>query len=333
MLINQQALEIRDHVVAEMAAGNRIDFAPGVSVAEMIGTGDVPQEFLETVQYNLEEGREQVPLLYKTIFDTTSQRDLPEAVIRKTPGSASVVFLRKLSGGEVVFGDLEAGEESIVRIYTWAAGLEFDEDFVEYNKLYDISRLSRTFGQNYQKLLNHLHLAPFTTSTAFVTTGTTAADQKAAQEAGTPQLIAFNTDIATTLRRALEVLPQGSIVLHNSADTYALEDAIAGDYLRDDRTPTSAKRKLDAANFIIYDGTSIKVGGKTYNYPGVTPGELYIITPKQNYEELEKHDLITDTQVGSFSRLILSQIIGRTRRGVYAAHGGADGTVKVDIRA
>lgn len=332
MILNQKALEIREHVVAEMAEGNAFNFAPGVTVAEMIGTGDVPQEFLETVQYNLEEGREQVPLIYKDIYDTTSQRDLPEAVIRKSPGSASVVFLRKLSGGEVVFGDLEPGDESIVRIYTWAAGLEFDEDFVEYNKLYDISRLARTFGHNYNKLLNHLHLAPFTTSEGFVTTGTTSIDQKTAQEAGTPQLIPAQGTLAETFRRALEVLPQGSIVLHNSADTYAIEDAIAGDYLRDDRTPSSTKRRLDAANFIVYDGTSIKVGGKTYEYEGVAPGEAYIIVPKQNYEELEKHDLITDTAIGSFSRLILSQIIGRTRRGVYAAHGGPDGAIKVALR-
>jgi hypothetical protein len=331
MRINQQALEIREHVVAEMEAGNGFGWAPGADVAEMIGTGDVPTEFLETVQYNLEEGREQVPLIYKPIYDTTSQRDLPEVVVRKSPGSASVVFLRKYSGGEVVFGDLEAGEESLVRIYTWAAGLEFDEDFVEYNKLYDISRLARVFGTNYNKLLNHLHLAPFTTSAAFVTTGSSATSQKAAQVAGTPQLIPAQATLADTFRRALEVLPQGTIVLHNSADTYAIEDAIAGDYLSDDRTPSSTKRRLDAANFIVYDGTTIVVGGKTYTYAGVAPGEAYLIVPKQNYEELEKHDLITDTREGSFTRLILSQTIGRTRRGVFAAHGGDTGAVKIDL--
>lgn len=330
MLINQEALDIRDHVVAEMEAGNSFAFKPGVTVAEMIGTGDVPTEFLETVQYNLEEGREQVPLLYKPIYTTTSQRDLPEVVVRKSPGSASLVFLRKLSGGEVVFGTLEPGEEALVRIYTWAAGLEFDEDFVEYNKLYDISRLSRVFGQNYNKLLNHLHLGPFTTG-SFTTTGSTVAQQKAAQEAGTAQLIPAQVNLADTFRRALEVLPAGTIVLHNSADTYTIEDAIAGDYLSDDRTPSSAKRRLEASNFIVYDGTSITVGGKTYDYDGVEPGYAYLITPKQNYEELEKHDLITDTREGSFTRLIMTQIIGRTRRGVFAAHGGAEGAVKIDL--
>lgn len=330
-MLNLKALEIRDHVVSEMAEGNAFEFAPGVTVAEMIGTGDVPTEFLETVTYNLEEGREQVPLLYKPIYETTSQRDLPEVVIRKTPGSASVVFLRKPSGGEVVFGDIEAGEESTVRIYTWAAGLEFDEDFVEYNKLYDISRLARVFGQNYNKLLNHLHLGPFTESSSFVTTGSTQADQKAAQEAGTPQLIPFTTDLATTLRRALYVLPQGSIVLHNSSDIFAIQDAIAGDNLSDNTTPSAAKSALQRATYIAYDGVSITVGGQTYNYTGVPAGFIYLIVPKQNYEELEKHDLITDTAIGSFSRLILSQIVGRTRRGVFAAHGGATGAVKVDI--
>ncbi len=331
MLLNQRALEIREHVVAEMAAGNAIGFKPGVTVAEMIGTGDVPQEFLETVQYNLEEGQEQVPELSSSIYDRTEDRSLSEVVVRKSPGSASVVFLRKLSGGEVVFGDMEAGEESLVRLYTWAAGLEFDEDFVEYNKLYDIARLARVFGQNFRKLQNHLHLGPFTTSTAYVTTGTTTADQKAAQTAGTPQLIPAQATLAETFRRAFEVLPQGSIVLHNSADVYAIQDAIAGDNLSDNVTPSVTKRKLNAASFVEYDGTSITVGGKTYNYAGVTPGTCYIIVPKQNYESLVKHGLITDSAIGDFSRLILSQMVGRSRQGVFAAHGGDTGSVQVDL--
>ena len=331
MLLNNKALEIRDHVVAEMAAGNEISFKPGVSVAEMIGTGDVPQEFLETVQYNLEDGQSQVPVLYSAIYDTTEDRSLPESVIRKSPGSASVVFLRKLSGGEVVFGDLEAGEESSVRLYTWAAGLEFDEDFVEYNKLYDIARLARVFGQNFQKLQNHLHLGPFTTSTSFVTTGTTASDQKTAQDAGTPQLIPAQATTADTLRRAFTVLPQGSVVLHNSVDAELIADAGAGDFLSDGRTPSNLKTKLSQATFVAYDGTTVTVGGKTYTYEGVKPGECYVIVPKQNYESLIKHGLITDSAIGDFSRLILSQLVGRSRQGVYAAHGGAEGAVKVAL--
>lgn len=331
MHLNQRALEIRDHVVSEMAAGNGFAFKSGVTVSEMIGTGDVPQEFLETVQYNLEEGQEQVPTLFDAIYDTTEDRSLSEVVVRKSPGSASVVFLRKLSGGEVVFGDMEAGEESLVRLYTWAAGLEFDEDFVEYNKLYDIARLARVFGQNFRKLQNHLHLGPFTTSSAFVTTGSTVASQKAGQEAGTPQLIPAQDTSANTLRRALQVLPQGSIVLHNSVDAEVIADAVAGDFLSDGRTPSNLKTRLANATYVAYDGTTITVGGKTYTYAGVAPGECFIITPKQNYESLVKHGLITDSAIGDFSRLILSQLVGRSRQGVYAAHGGDTGAVKVEL--
>lgn len=331
MLLNQRALEIRDKVVAEMAQGNAINFAPGVSVAEMIGTGDVPTEFLETVQFNLEEGQEQVPELFTPIYDRTEDRSLSEVIVRKSPGSASVVFLRKLSGGEVVFGDMEAGEESLVRLYTWAAGLEFDEDFVEYNKLYDIARLARVFGQNFRKLQNHLHLGPFTTSTAFVTTGGTTVTQKAGQEAGTPQLVPAQATAADTLRRAFTILPQASIVLHNSVDGELIADAGAGDFLSDDRTPTQLKTKLSQATYIAYDGTSITVGGKTYTYAGVTPGDVYVITPKQNYESLVKHGLITDSAIGDFSRLILSQMVGRSRQGVFAAHGGETGAVKAKL--
>lgn len=329
--MNSQALEIRDLVVAEMAQGNGFAFKTGVTVAEMIGTGDVPAEFLQTVQFNLEEGREQVPLLYEGIYDVTEDRTLSEVVIRKTPGSASVVFLRHLEGGEVVFGDLAAGEESMVRLYTWTAGLEFSEDFVEWNKLYDIARLAKVFGQNYQKLKNHLHLGPFTTSTAFVTTAGNTSAQKVAQDAGTAQLIPAQATVADTLTRALTVLPAGSIVLHNSADANLIANAVAGSVLSDGTTPSVMKNKLNSAAYVEYDGVSIKVGAKTYPYAGVNPGQLYIIVPKQNYESLVKHDLITDSAVGDFSRLILSQMVGRARLGVFAAHGGADGAVKVTL--
>ena len=329
--VNDKAIEIREHVVSEMAKGNGFEFEPGAKISEMIGTGDVPEEFLETVTFKLEEGREQNPLLYGPLYTTTSDRNLPKLIERTTQGGAAVVFLEHLSGGEVVFGDLEAGETVTVKLHTWAAGLEFDEDFVEYNQIYDVSRNALAFGRAYNDLLNHLHLGPIVSGT-YVTTGGGLEAQRAAQAAGTAQLVAFDTDVTTTLKNARKVLPNGSVILYNESDIDLLADAIASDTLVDG-SAGSVRRKLSMGNAISYDGVTFTVGGKTYPYPGVTPGTIYIVTPKINFEELVKHDLITDSATGDFSRLILTQLVGRARRGVLAVIGGENGAIKVDISA
>ena len=54
-------------------------------------------------------------------------------------------------------------------------------------------------------------------------------------------------------------------------------------------------------------------------YPGVTSGKAYGIFPKQKMLELVHHPLRVDAdRPTDISRLIEAQIVGRTRRGVYA---------------
>lgn len=327
-------------VIKEMKDGKRStglewadELANGkTTIKEMIGTDDGAREFIEKTTYDLYQGRESVPLLYKPFYRTQTDSNFPKTMTTEEFGPVEVVFLEKLEGEEVVFGSLGPGVTKVVSFVTYAAGIEYDEDILEWNQTWRVSEISIAFGEAYNKLLNHIHLNPLIGG-SYTTTGGGLAAQKVAQEAGTAQLIAFDTDVATTLRNALTVLPRGTLILANSADQFKLEDAIAGSMLAD-ASPSQVKRVLNPANIVYYDGDEITVGEKTYTYTGVTAGFIYLVVPGgRNFREYIKHDLRVDSGDGDLSRLILSQVVGRARRAVLAALGTKYGAIKVDIAA
>lgn len=339
--IREYAIEAQKNVVAEMAQGTfkRIEFSEDIqtnktTIGEMIGTDDGDREFIEKITYDAYSGRENIPLIYKSLYSTITDTNLPKTLTAKEFGPVQVVFLEKFEGGEIKFGSLGAGPEKVVSMHTWAAGVEYDEDIVEYNQTWRVTDIGVAFGEAYNKLLNHLHLSPII-SGAYVTTGGGLSAQNAKQKhPKTPaaQLIAFDTDIKTTLQNALQVLPKGSIVIHNSFDSFKIQSAIAGDILAD-LSAGPVKTALSNAEFIAYDGATITVEGKTYTYEGVTAGFLYLAVPKVNFKEYIKHELRVDNGDGDMSRLILDQIVGRSRRGVLAGLSGEYGVIKVDISA
>lgn len=342
--MNIKELSIKAHqsaltVIGEMKAGSRQsgiewsdEIAGGkVTVQEMIGTGDGAQDFLEKTTYDAYQGRENVELLYKDIYSTREDATFPKVMTAKEYGPVQVVFVEKFEGGEVKFGELAPGQEKVVRFHTYAAGLEWSEDMVEYNEFWSLTDASVAFGENYNKLLNHLHLSPII-SASYATAGGDLAGQVAAQKDGDAQLIAWNTDLITTLERAFSVLPKGTKVLQNSIDSIYLERQIATDIL-DDMTPGPIKRKFSTLSFTTYDGEEVQVGPRTYTYGGVPAGFLFMIVPKKNFVEYIKHDLRIDSGNADLSRLIVDQMVGRARRAVFAAVGGKDGAIKIDIRA
>jgi hypothetical protein len=334
-----EAPALAQSILKEMAEGKRVsgmewgeDISSGkVPLKEMIGTDDGAAEFVEKTTFDLYQGRENVPLLYKDIYSTQTDANFPEVLRAVEFGPVQVVFLEKYEGGEVKFGAMAPGTEKFVKFVTYAAGIEYDEDIIEYNKTWRVTEINIAFGEAYNKLLNHIHLNPIIQA-SYVTTGGGLAAQKNAQEDGTAQLVAFSTDLETTLKNALQVLPRASVVLHNSFDINTLENAIAGSMLPDLR-PDNLKRTLSNANYIAYDGDEVVVRNRTYTYTGVAAGFIYLLVPKQNFKEYIKHDLRVDSDNGDLSRLIIAQVVGRARRAVFAGVGGKYGAVKVDIAA
>jgi hypothetical protein len=343
MLINlqtvaEQAPNLALGIIAEMNDGKRtvgLDFSDDlktgkITLREMIGTDDGSREFIEKITYDLYQGREAVPLLYKDLYETRSDANFPQTMTAKEFGPVQVVFLQKWEGGEVKFGTIGEGVEKVVSFITYAAGIEYDEDIIEYNQTWRISEIGVAFGEAYNKLLNHIHFYPII-SASYVTTGGGLAAQKAAQKAGTAQLIAFDTDISTTLRNAMSVLPAGSKLLINSSDNFRVSDAIASSMYAD-TSPSIVKQKLTVNSIVEYDGEEVEVGGKTYTYAGVSINTAFLIVPKRFLKEYIKHDLRVDSDDGDLSRLIISQVVGRARRAVYCAPGNKYGIIKINLQ-
>jgi len=331
-------------VIKEMKSGKRElgyewseDVANGkVSIKEMIGTDDGSRDFIEKITFDLYQGREAHPLLYKSIYSTLVDANFPKTMTEEEFGPVQVVFLEKFEGGEVKFGTMGPGQTKTVTFATYAAGIEYNEDMIEYNQTWRISEIGVAFGEAYNKLLNHIYLSAII-GASYTTSPSDLEDQKIAQEGregyagtGIGQLIAYNTSLVQTLTDAIRVLPRGSIVLCNSFDRVTIDTAIASAIYADYK-PTVMKQKLGSMEVIEYDGEEVYVGGKTYTYPGVAAGYIYIITPKKNFKEYIKHDLRVDSNDGDLTRLIVSQVVGRARRAVFAAIGGKDGAIKVEL--
>lgn len=338
-LASQAAPQLAKTVVSEMKSGKRsmgLEWSDEVvsgksTLKEMIGTDDGASDFLEKTTYDVYQGREAIPLVYKDIYTTKEDRSFPRVMIAKEYGPVQTVFLEKLEGEEVRFGSLGAGVEKVVRFHTYAAGLEWSEDMVEYNEYWSLTDAAASFGESYNKLLNHLHMSPII-SASYTTTSATASVAKAAQEAGTPQLIAWNTDVKTTIQQAFDVLPLATQIIVNSGDLDYLERNIATDILADNSEgPT--KRRFNALQKVVYDGDEVTVDGEVYTYTGVAAGFAYMLVPKRQFTEYIKHDLLIDDDSGDLSRLIVAQMVGRARRAVFAGLSGKYGVIKVDIRA
>jgi hypothetical protein len=218
---------------------------------------------------------------------------------------------------------------------TLAAGLEYTEDMVEYNEFFRVTDQARAMARAWIGTVNYIAFAPLILGT-FVTTAGGLIEQRNAQYGRgaydpTAQAIAYNTSVQQTLRDAVTVLPNAKYIVCNSADQLLIEDAIAGAMLPD-LQPSVVKRKLSPANIIVWDGFETVVGAKTYEYPGVTSGTIYLVSgAKTNFKFYHKHKLRITQDGGDLSRLIVAQDVGRSRGGVYSAIGGRDGAVEVAI--
>ena len=339
------ALEAEQKVIAEMRERGSVsgfDLGADAVIAEMIGTADGAKEFLEKITYDLTVGQQNVPLLYKDIYETQTDANFPQTMTEKSFGNVETVFLKKLEGGEVKFGSIGAGQQKVVTIETWAAGMEYDEDIVEFNQTWRVSQIGESFGVSYNNLLNHLHLSAITEGaydTANKVTAATATSQQLAEaikrqrgegpkKPGKAQYIVGDLGDAKTWKAVAQILPNASILLHSSYDELTIRNALANDIMQNKEQSPTAK-KVSSYKLIPYDGVYFTVGGDQYTYPGVKIGEAYAIVPKKQFKEKIKHDLRVDSGDGDLSRLIVAQIVGRSRRGLIAGLGGADGVVKV----
>jgi len=283
-------------------------------VREMIDTAQGQMALLEKVKIDVAFGLADIPLLYGPIY----QRIAPAGGF---PGgmyqiddytlTANVRFTQKFEGGEVEFGTLAKGSPSVGTIKTYAAGFEWTEDMIEFDRTWSIEENTRAFGRAYNALLNHNHLSaiigytyPGGNLTAANATGATLAEKTSL----TLQA-AYSQSVMATPRRT------GSVLLASEADRFQIETALL--------TPVwdvngNALPNVPIQTIIYYDGEDLTVGSNVYNYPGVTAKTAYLIFPQRKMKELVHHDLRIDLGPPDISRLIEGQQVARTRRDLFA---------------
>lgn len=308
-------------------------------VGEFLGSSAMVEELAQVVTVQIESGRDEHPLLYKPIYQTVSNPGLPRLLSSGFQMYADAVWLQHLEGQEVRFGTTRAEMGPTVPIVTYTSGFEWDEDIEVYDEGWRVEMANKAIGDSYNALLNHIHLSPLI-NFDYVTAGNTTAFQTA--PSGNPI-----EAIRITLRLALanaagKVDGQGrkhpirpTIALANLATAYKLNDALAviGDVSAigagTNSTDLFLGRQSDTAGpnpsvnqistIIVYDGDHMQMGNLRWDYGGMADDEVLLIQPKRNAFEYIKHDMRVDTErPADLSRLIVAQMVARTRRGLLA---------------
>jgi len=284
-------------------------------ISRVISSSDGIVEFLEKVVLDVEAGREEVDLVFEdSVYNVIRDNNLPQVVEVEVTTQLKSVFLKHVEGGEVKFGELSPGTPQTVKIITYANGLEYTEDMVEYNKTYTIEAINKNFGIEYNKLKNKVEFAPILD---VLENGTGTGAQGEVDEAETVR-------INKTLQKAIldynkkEGVVGKPVLIMSSQDKFKVEAALEGTRTADGEKLADLRGEF--AEKIVYDGhESVKIGEKTYDFPGCPAGKVALVEPKRKAVVYEKHDLRIDADDGDFSRLIEDQVVGRGRFGVYMA--------------
>lgn len=308
-------------------------------IGEFLGTGNMMEELAQYVTVEIESGRQEVPLLYKSIYQTQTNPNFPRLIDSGFSIFADVVFLQHLEGQEVRFGTTRGEMGPTVPILTYSAGFEWDEDVEVYDEGWKVSIANESMGKAHNALLNHLHFQPLITADY-----TTLGNETAYQVHASGDRL---ESIRLTLRQSLFDSAQKvdnfgrkhairpTIALCNLATAYEVNDALnliqdqsgIGDNGVDPaifigrRSDTGGPNpSVNQINTVIaYEGESMQMGNLVWNYGTLADDEVILIQPKRNMFEFIKHELRVDTErPADLSRLVAAQMVARMRRGLLA---------------
>lgn len=289
-------------------------------LGEMLTTPAGLYDVIQKSVIDLELGREAVPLLYSPIYRRMEDSNFTEYVDVTPFVGSRVVFMEHMELEEVKFGTRKIGIKDTVPIITYAAGFEITEDMRLYDKTWEITESNRALGEAYNALLNHIHLYPII-SFSYAAKNKTAADTTGAT---------YRERLRNTIKNGLIHASQDkntdtgaprrpNILLAHSSKRWDIEEVLQRMVIGGTEYP--AVSGIDT--LIFYDGWSVAVGEKTFNYAGVDPGKAYLIEGQKYFRELVKHDLMVDAAGADLSRLVEQQIIARARRGVVCSPANA----------
>ena len=291
----------------------------GKPIGEMVTSEQGRKELVEKVVLDTELGREEVPLLYKSIYQTIQDPNFPRVLDMKWAQRGVVVFTEHIEGQEVKFGSLEAEHGPLARIGAYTSGFEYTKEMRLFNETFNFEMLNRAFGEAYNAKLNDIHLSPIIKYNYDKSNVTQPVYVKPDGTPGTKAEAHFILSLRETLRQGIKDSAKekrkGSILLVSSVHEQDLLDALG----RHEMQGTSFESTTGIEEIVFYDGWETTVSRETTTYDGVPENTAFLIRPKAGFKELVKQELQVRAYDADPSRLIEQQVIADTFRGVYAA--------------
>ncbi|MCH4199269.1 MAG: aspartate ammonia-lyase [Clostridium tyrobutyricum] len=302
-----------DYAKKKLVNGEMETLSLNKPLGEMMSFGSTAnlKDLLRKVTLDVELGREAVQLVYNPIYDTISDPNLPQTLDAKWALYGNCVFLEHIEGQEIKFGSLSAEHGPVARIQTYATGFEYTKEMIDFNQTFNVEMLNKSMGEAYNALLNHMHLYP-------IIGANYKASNKTAFQGKTddPLWLGIWRTLNQAIKDTVIAKRPGTILLASKADQTDIEMAIRGGHqLEGSIYPSIA----GISTIIYYDGWSVQVGKKSYEYKGVTPGTAFLIRPQRGFKELVKKDMTPETGNPDLTRLVEAQIVGYCYRGVFAA--------------
>lgn len=287
------------------------------TVAEFIGARDFAAEFYERQQYEVDAGREEVPLLYEPIYNTIRDANLPKTINVNVLGPGGVIFEQVYEGGEVKFGTVGESTKTVSLVH-YAAGIEYSEELFLFNQTWQLGVIERAHGKAFNALMNHVHLYPI------ISYSYAAANQTAADSTGSTSeekyLRTIENGITNSRTDTSNPRPGPYTLLVSTSDLWMIERALAQRH-QDGANPSQSSAIGMIRNIIAYDGWTGTRGKKSVTYAGVSAGTAYLISAANqdmDFQSYEKVPFRAQNGDGDLSRFIVEQVIYDWWGGVYS---------------
>lgn len=275
-------------------------------VLEFVGAGDFADAFYQRQRYEVDAGRDEEPILYRTLYDEIVDPNLPKEIPINVLGPGGVTFELIQEGAEVKMMTIGESTRSISLAH-YAVGLEYTQELFEFNQVWRLAPIERWVGAAFNALKNHVHLYPII-SYNYGSANQTAAHTASGLSLEELYLRTIEDAITHSVGDASNPRRGPYDLLIASGDMFMVERALKRRVQDGIDVQSSAVNRVQ--NVIVYDGWSGSRGKKTVSYAGVAAGTAYLISKQyraMDFQSYVKIDLRRQAGESDMSRFIVEQ--------------------------
>jgi hypothetical protein len=304
----------------------------GGHVAEFTGAsaGQFAAGFFTRLRTEVQNGREEVPLLFENIYNVTRSPEIQETetIYTFSDDNVGVVLKEIPTGGEVQWASIGGGEKTIYQ-RQYARGIEYTKRLMKFGKFFQMSAVERAFGRASNAIQNHIHLSPILSPTTAYTTR----NQTNGASLGEPFKFKATAGIVEKFHRTLDAAmaharadttyhrPGPYALLVSNSDVSTVRKALEN-VAQQGFSEISAEVIDNIQTIIAYRGWTGSDGNESVTYSGVTTGKAYLIDLSQamhDFQSLYSQEFQM-TDVGpEHARFVVERVLWDMFFGVYAA--------------